>query len=205
MDDKGLLYSRPVLGNTKNMMVRPVEGMPVVLTLMPGVFKSDNFDNRKKGQVKIHEIAFDPGCNHTKRIRHGKILKRPCENQTLKEAKIIVSAGRGIEKKENLDVIFKCAECFSSSAVGASRPLIDMGWMGYEHQVGITGTAVLPRLYVACGISGSSQHLAGMKDAGFIVSINKNPDAPIFRHSDLCIVEDIHQFLQTFLKVAGTK
>ncbi len=205
MDDKGLLYSRPVLGNTKNMMVRPAQGMPVVLTLMPGNFKPGNFDNRKKGQVEIHEIVFHPGCNNTRRIRHGKIIKKACENQTLKGAKIIVSAGRGVGEKENLDAIFQFAQCFSSSAVGASRPLVDMGWIGYEHQVGITGTAVSPRLYIACGISGSSQHLAGMKDAGFVVSINNNPDAPIFRHSDLCIIEDIDPFLQAFLKVAGSQ
>ena len=103
-------------------------------------------------------------------------------------------------KKENLETIFQFAQCFSSSAVGASRPLVDMGWIRYEHQVGITGTTVMPKLYIACGISGSSQHLAGMKEAQFVVSINNNPDAPIFRHSDLCIVEDIHEFIQIFLK-----
>ncbi len=204
-DDKGLLYSRSVLGNTKNMIVRPAEGIPVVLTLMPGVFQPDNFNNQKKGRVEICEIAFDPDCSNTRRIRHEKILQKSCENKTLKGAKIIVSAGRGIGKKENLDAIFKFAQCFSSSAVGVSRPLVDMGWIGYEHQVGITGAAVSPRLYIACGISGSSQHLAGMKDARFVVSINNNPDAPIFRHSDLCIVEDIDPFLQAFLKVVQTK
>ncbi len=204
-DDKGLLYSRSVLGNTKNMIVRSAKGIPVVLTLMPGVFQPDNLDNKKKGQVEVHEIAFGPGSNNTRRIKHEKILKTPCENQTLKGARIIVSAGRGVGKKENLDAIFKFAQCFSSSAVGASRPLVDMGWIGYEHQVGITGTAVSPKLYIACGISGSSQHLAGMKDAKLVVSINNNPDAPIFRHSDLCIVEDIDSFLHAFLKVVQTK
>ncbi len=208
LDNKGLLYSRSVLGNTKNMIVRPVPGMPVVLTLIPGVFKSGNFDNPKTGQVEIHESSFEPGFkpgfksghDTTRRIRHQKIVKKSCENQALKEAKIIVSAGRGIGEKENLETIYQFAQCFSSSAVGASRPLVDMGWIRYEHQVGITGTRVMPKLYIACGISGSSQHLAGMKDAQFVVSINNNPDAPIFRHSDLCIVEDILEFIQAFVK-----
>ena len=213
-DNKNLLYSRSVLGNTKHMIVRPVPGMPVVLTLMPGVFQPGNFDSPEKGQVKILEGLFDlesesglkpglkSGHDTTRRIRYQKILKKSCENQTLKGAKIIVSAGRGIGKKENLETIFQFAQYFSSSAVGASRPLIDMGWMSYERQVGITGTTVMPRLYIACGISGSSQHLAGMKDAQFVVSINNNPAAPIFRHSDLCIVEDIDEFIKAFLKEA---
>ncbi|MDM8535151.1 electron transfer flavoprotein subunit alpha/FixB family protein [Desulfobacterales bacterium HSG17] len=209
-DNKILLYSRSVLGNTRNMVVRPVPGLPVVLTIMPGIFQPGNFDSPEKGQVKILEGLFDlesesgvkSGNDTTRRIRYQKILKKSCENQALKGAKIIVSAGRGIGKKENLETIFQFAQCFSSSSVGASRPLIDMGWMRYEHQVGITGTTVMPKLYISCGISGSSQHLTGMKDAQFVVSINNNPDAPIFRHSDLCIVEDIHEFIQAFLKEA---
>jgi len=200
-DNKILLYSRSVLGNTRNMVVRPVPGLSVVLTIMPGIFQPGNFDSPEKGQVTIHESSFEPVNTTTRHIRYQKILKKSCENQTLKGAKIIVSAGRGIGKKENLETIFQFAQCFSSS-VGASRPLIDMGWMRYEHQVGITGTTVMPKLYIACGISGSSQHLTGMKDAQFVVSINNNPDAPIFRHSDLCIVEDIHEFIQAFLKEA---
>ena len=87
--------------------------------------------------------------------------------------------------------------------MGVSRPLVDMGWIGYEHQVGITGAMVAPKLYIACGISGSSQHLAGMKDAELVISINKNPAAPLFRHSDLCITEDVLEFIQAFLKKAG--
>jgi electron transfer flavoprotein alpha subunit len=199
-DDDGLLYSRSVFNNTKNMIIRPVADIPVVLTLIPGSFKFDKPDIPKKGQIDIHEISFDSGQESTIRIRHKKILKPACSNQALKEANIIISAGRGIGKKENLDNIVQFAKCFSSSAVGVSRPLVDMKWIRYEHQVGITGTTVSPKVYIACGISGSSQHLAGIKDAQFVVSINNNPDAPIFRHSDLCIVEDIFEFIQVFLK-----
>jgi electron transfer flavoprotein alpha subunit len=132
-----------------------------------------------------------------------KAIKKSCENQALKGAKVIVAAGRGMKEKENLEFVFKFAKYFSSSAVGASRPLVDMGWIGYEHQVGVTGAVVAPELYIACGISGSSQHIAGMKDAGLVVSINKNPAAPLFFHSDLCIIEDALEFIPAFLKKAG--
>ncbi len=78
-----------------------------------------------------------------------------------------------------------------------------MKWIEYQHQVGITGATVSPRLYIACGISGSSQHLAGMKKAEFVVAINKNPEAPIFLHADLCIIEDVFEFIDVFLTKRG--
>jgi electron transfer flavoprotein alpha subunit len=202
-DEDGLIYSRPVFDNTQNMIIRPATDRPVVLTLMPGVFKPDSRAPGKPGRLDIHKILFRPESYDKGRIQHQKILKRPCENQALKEAKVIVAAGRGVGEKQNLESVFNFAKCFPFSAVGASRPLVDMGWIGYEHQVGITGAMVAPKLYIACGISGSSQHLAGMKDAELVISINKNPAAPIFRHSDLCITEDVLEFIQAFLTKAG--
>lgn len=202
-DKDGLIYLRPVFGNTQYMRIRPAPGRPVVLTLMPGVFKPDIKKAENPGQVDIHKISFGPKPCGKGRIQHQKILKRPCENQALKRAKVIVAAGLGVGKKQNLEPVFKFANCFVSSAVGASRPLVDRGWIGYEHQVGITGAMVAPELYIACGISGSSQHLAGMKDARIVISINQNPAAPIFRHSDLCITEDVLEFIQAFLIKAG--
>ncbi|OQY13278.1 MAG: hypothetical protein B6I31_01465 [Desulfobacteraceae bacterium 4572_19] len=165
---------------------------------MPGMYKSVCRKEKKIGSVKIYKSSFKHNVNYKKRIQHQRITKTTRENHTLKEAKVIISAGRGIGKKENLEYIFKFAKCFSSSVVGASRPLVDMGWIEYEHQVGITGASVAPKLYIACGISGSSQHLAGIKDAEIIISINNNPAAPIFRHSDFCIVEDVLEFIQAF-------
>ena len=138
------------------------------------------------------------------RIKVQGIRKTAGKNLSLARARVIVSAGRGINERENLDAITALAHQFASSAVGSSRPLVDMGWIGYGHQVGITGATVAPRLYIACGISGSSQHLAGMKDSGFVVSININPDAAIHLHSDVCIHEDVLSFIQAFLKALST-
>ncbi len=199
-DKKGLIYTRPAFNNSKNMLIRPDASLPLVLTVIPGIFKADLMRKIEPGAVDLREISFFPTTYDKNRIRHKQTLKRQGENQALKKAKIIITGGRGIKKKENLDYIEKFAHCFAAAAVGASRPLVDMGWIGYEHQVGITGATVTPELYIACGISGSSQHLAGMKNANFIVAINKNPQAPIFRHADVCINADVIDFIEAFLK-----
>ncbi|GEM_PF-257727 len=215
---KNPVFVRSVLGNTKDMIIRPAPDIPVVIMVMPGEFKSvENLDNNTggKGHIYISKIPYivdnsgvssnQDACLTIPIIIHGRILKKRCENKALKQARIIVAAGRGIGNKEQLSEIFKFAKCFSFSAIGASRPIVDMGWIGYEHQIGITGAKVAPELYIACGISGSSQHLAGMKNSGIVVCINKNPDAPIFRNSDLCIKADLFEFIHEFLKQINSK
>ncbi len=193
----GLIFSRPVLNSTKNMLVRTMPDVPVVLTVLPGSFAPAKQTNSTPGSVDIQK---QPVSQTPQRIKHIKIKKNPVDNQGLKSAAIIVAAGQGIENKENLDWIFKLSKCFDKSAVGASRPVVDRGWLPYTHQVGITGATVSPGLYLACGISGSSQHLAGIKKAKTVISINKNPEAPICQHADLCIVEDAIEFIQAFLE-----
>ncbi len=202
-DEDGLIYSRPVFNNTRNLIVRPIADRPVVLTLIPGIFKADKTEEKKPGRVDICKISFAPSIYGSERIQPGKTVKRVCENQALKKAKIIISAGRGIKEREALKSVLKLVQCFPGSALGASRPLVYMGWLGYQHQVGMTGATVAPKLYIACGISGLSQHLAGIKDAEFVVAINKNPEAVIFRHADICIAADVIEFIETFLKNKG--
>jgi len=111
----------------------------------------------------------------------------------LTKAEIIVSAGRGVGKKDNIPVIAALAKAFGGE-LGASRPVVDSGWVEHSHQVGTTGQTVSPKLYVACGISGAIQHLAGMKKSDFIVAINKDKDAPIGEIADVLIVADVLQF-----------
>jgi electron transfer flavoprotein alpha subunit len=200
-DDENILFSRPVSGNTENMIVKPDPEAPVLITIMPGVFSSDAHEPEASGRTEIKKTCFNNDPCNGPNVKHISFSNRTCENQALKNAKIIVAAGRGVGEKENLAGIFTLAEKLPSSAVGASRPLVDMGWISYDHQVGITGSVVSPQVYIACGISGSSQHIAGMKDAEYVVSINKNPAAPIFRHSDICITEDAVEFIQAFLNL----
>ncbi|MBU0971867.1 MAG: electron transfer flavoprotein subunit alpha/FixB family protein [Proteobacteria bacterium] len=197
-DGGGLLYSRPGMNNTRNMLLRPESGFPLVLTLVPGIFSARPCQVEDSGTIIIKE--FLSGANQPVRMVHQKLARRENDHQALKQAQTIVAAGRGIGERSNLEAVARFARYFSASAVGASRSLVDMGWIGYDHQVGITGASVAPRLYIACGISGSSQHLAGMKGSDWVVSINKNSQAPICSHADVCIVADVVEFIRVFLE-----
>ena len=112
----------------------------------------------------------------------------------LAKAEIIVSAGRGIGKKDNVQIIAALAKALGGE-LGASRPVVDADWVPHDHQVGTTGQTVSPKLYVACGISGAIQHLAGMKKSDFILAINKDKDAPIGEVADVLVVADLMQFV----------
>nr|HPR04350.1 electron transfer flavoprotein subunit alpha/FixB family protein [Deltaproteobacteria bacterium] len=120
-------------------------------------------------------------------------------DSALRDAEVIVSAGRGIGKKENVEIVRELASLFPRSAVGASRSVCDLGWLEYGRQIGTTGQTVAPKLYIACGISGAIQHVAGMRGAHTIVAINTDPDAAIFRVAHYCIVEDITTFIPVLM------
>jgi len=117
----------------------------------------------------------------------------------LKAAQIIVAGGYGVGSKENFDLILEFADIIGAG-VGASRAAVDAGWIDHDHQVGQTGVTVRPRLYIACGISGSVQHRAGMSDSAKIVAINSDPDAPIFSIADYGVVGDLHDVIPKFIK-----
>jgi len=112
----------------------------------------------------------------------------------LAKAEVIVTAGRGVGKKENVPVIQALAKALGGE-LGASRPVVDAGWVEHSHQVGTTGQTVSPKLYIACGVSGAIQHLAGMKKSDFILAINKDKDAPIGEVADVLVVADLMQFV----------
>jgi electron transfer flavoprotein alpha subunit len=114
--------------------------------------------------------------------------------KSVEEADVIVCSGRGIKDPSNLDLPKQLAELLDA-AVGGSRPIVDLGWLPPSQQVGQSGRTVCPKLYIALGISGAIQHLAGMSSADIIVAINKDPDAPIFEIADYGIVGDIFTVL----------
>ncbi len=192
-DAEGLCYRRAGLYGKVVEVMRPVSG-PLIITVAPGAFKASSADAARPGLVEILEIAA-PEC----RSRVLAVEKEVDQDSALTQAQVVVAAGRGIGKPENLELIRRLAGLFSRSAVAGSRPVCDMGWLDYRSQVGLTGATVSPRLYIACGISGARQHTVGMQGSDFIVAISNDPAAAIFNLADVCIVEDLTEFIPVLL------
>ncbi|MBF0303031.1 MAG: electron transfer flavoprotein subunit alpha/FixB family protein [Desulfamplus sp.] len=196
-DKSDILFFRSIFKGKLNAVIKLENpDKMTLLTVQPGSFAP------KEADIDIIEITLYASAANSHQIEYENIIEPQTKKSKLDQAKIIVSAGRGIEDQENIAYIERLAACFTGSAVGGSRPLIDMGWMPYHQQVGITGAVVSPELYIAVGISGSSQHIAGMKDSKFIVSINKDPNAAVFNLSDVCIVEDAVNFIKSYVETA---
>jgi electron transfer flavoprotein alpha subunit len=157
----------------------------VVLTLQPGAFPSPQLS----GAPEVVRIDADP-------VSKVEFLGRrqPDEVVDLSRAQVIVSAGRGVGKQEHVDLVRDLAAALGGE-IGASRPVIDAGWLERSRQIGISGQTVAPGLYVACGISGAIQHVAGMKGSGLILAVNTDQEAPIGDVADVFVVADLVQFL----------
>jgi len=152
-------------------------------------------DINRNGQKIIHTSEHKD--NHDFKIL--EIVKTIKEKKNIEDANILISAGRGIGSKETLVMLEELAESIGG-VVSASRAIVDQGWIDRDYQVGQTGKTVRPDLYIACGISGAIQHLAGMEDSELIIAINKDPNAPIFDVSDIGIVGDVKKVLPELTK-----
>jgi len=161
--------------------------VPGIATLRPNVFSLTAGDAGRTAEVE----AFAPDLNPAQiRASVKEIHESAGQKVELTEANIIVSGGRGMKGPENFPMIEALADILGG-AMGASRAAVDAGWIDHQHQVGQTGKTVSPTLYIACGISGAIQHLAGMSSSKYIVAINKDPEAPIFNIADYGIVGDL--------------
>jgi electron transfer flavoprotein alpha subunit len=182
---------RPVFSGRAYARVAIPTARPAMATLRPNVFPAEPAELPGRAENVALERPFDP-----QRIRLRTVEVRGAAEQELDvaEASIIVSGGRGLKGPENFALVRSLARALGG-AVGASRAVVDAGWIPHAHQVGQTGKVVAPTLYVACGISGAIQHLAGMSTSKVIVAINKDPDAPIFKIADYGIVGDLFEVL----------
>ncbi|MBT8346111.1 MAG: electron transfer flavoprotein subunit alpha [Desulfofustis sp.] len=190
-EDGILLQTRPAFGGNIMATIVCPDTRPQMATVRPKVMKELPFDTQRQGE--IIDIAPDPE-NLTSRI---EVLESVSEQQSkvnIQESDILVSGGRGLENEKGFELLAKLAEALGAK-VSASRAVVDAGWIPYPHQVGQTGKTVAPKLYIACGISGAIQHVAGMQSSETIVAINRDSDAPIFNVADFGVVGDIYEVI----------
>jgi electron transfer flavoprotein alpha subunit len=174
--------------NAKMRRVVTPRTAKAVLTLQAGAFA---FRGERKGKPSVEKLETPRSPSALEFLGYEAAGQKAVD---LAGAAVIVSAGRGVGKKENVALVAALARVLGGE-LGASRPVVDAGWVDHSRQVGSTGQTVAPKLYVACGISGAVQHLAGMKGAEFIVAVNKDKEAPIAEVADVLVVADLTQLL----------
>jgi electron transfer flavoprotein alpha subunit len=192
--DKGLLQqTRPAFGGNIMATIQTPKHRPQMATVRPKVFKKSKILNPKSQQGNV--INFSPVLQPEDLVvKLLEIVADESVKVNLAEAEIIVSGGRGLQEAKNFKLIEELAAVLGG-AVGASRATVDAGWISAHHQVGQTGKTVSPKLYIACGIAGKIQHLAGMQSSDTIIAINKDPDAPIFKVATYGIVGDLFEYV----------
>lgn len=191
-----LLQTRPTFGGNLMAVIRCERYRPQMATVRHKVMKPAARNEHKSGEVIAVEL---PASAKRSRVKLLDSVDDVADTVNITEADVIVSGGRGLGDPKHFDLIERLAKALGG-AVGSSRAAVDAGWIPYSHQVGQTGKTVCPKLYVACGISGAIQHLAGMQSSEVIVAINKDPDAPIFKVATYGIVGDLHEIVPALIQ-----
>ncbi|MBI4712068.1 MAG: electron transfer flavoprotein subunit alpha/FixB family protein [Planctomycetes bacterium] len=193
--DNAFVARKPVYAGKAIITVK-IAKQPAVITLRPKVFPASAPDASKSVSTEKLPVALSAD---SKRVTVKETVAAAKGKVSLTEADIIVSGGRGMKGPENFKILEELAGVVSA-AVGASRAAVDSGWRTHDDQVGQTGKTVCPTLYVACGISGAIQHLAGMSSSKYIVAINKDPEAPIFKVANYGVVGDLFEVVPALCK-----
>ena len=195
-----LMQIRPAFGGNIIATIVNTWDDPQMVTVREGVMKIGEPVPGRKGEIVKVDVAL------TEKETVVKVIERIRQDKSvnLKGAQIIVAGGYGVGSKENFKLIHELAKALGGE-VGASRAAVDAGWIGHDHQVGQTGVTVRPKLYIACGISGSVQHCAGMAESKKIIAINTDPNAPIFSVAHYGIVGDLNQIIPMMIKAYKAK
>ena len=199
-DEGGLVTEHPIFGGTQIVRARfSAEGPGIVVVRA----KSFAAEPAGTGPARVASIsAGELGRSAGARVTASHVEQR--QGPKLEEAAVVVSGGRGLGDAASYALVEELARLLHG-APGASRAIVDAGWVPYSYQVGQTGKTVKPTVYLACGISGATQHMVGMKGSKNIVAINKDPDAPIFQIADLGIVGDVHKVLPALIEALTSR
>ncbi len=196
-----LLQTRPAIGGNIMATIKTPAHRPQMATVRPRTFRTPP---PTVGRTCVVEEPALPPRLLEPTVGTLSFFPFPDEKEGIQEKDVIVSGGRGLRRPEGFALLSKLAAMLDGG-VGASRPAVEMKWTTYPHQVGLSGQVVSPKLYIAAGISGAVQHLAGMQTAGKIVSVNRDPDAPIFRVSDIAICGDLYEILPMLMEKIQTR
>jgi electron transfer flavoprotein alpha subunit len=191
-EDTGLLLqTRPAIGGNIMATIKTPERKPQMATVRPRTFRIPDPVKKENHQIirpELESHLFDT------RIENLELVTQDSDDIDIQDMDVIVAGGKGLKRAENFELLHDLAEILGGG-IGASRPTVDAKWVEYPHQVGLSGKVVSPKLYIAGGISGAVQHLAGMQTAETIIAINKDPEAPIFKVADIALCGDIFEIL----------
>jgi electron transfer flavoprotein alpha subunit len=194
LDEDGLLLqTRPAFGGNIMATIICPEHIPQMATVRPGIFEAKKLE--KIPEIEKIEFELEKDCT-TKTL---EIMEKNSLLKDITESDVIVAGGRGLSKKEGFDLLRDLAKELNGT-IAASRAAVEAGWAPQEIQVGQTGKTVKPKIYIACGISGAIQHIAGMKDSKCIIAINKDKNAPIFKIADYAIVGDVYEVVPKLIE-----
>ncbi|HOU14786.1 MAG TPA: electron transfer flavoprotein subunit alpha/FixB family protein [Anaerolineae bacterium] len=195
-----LLQTRPAIGGNIMATIKTPTARPQMATVRPKSTPPAPRDEARAAAGLGEIVRVDvPEALLTARMRYERFIPDETQEVVIEDAEVIVAGGRGMKRGENFKLLADLANVLGGS-VGATRAAVDRGWQSYPRQIGLSGKTIAPNLYIACGISGAIQHLAGMQTAEYIVAINTDPDAPIFQVADLGIVGDVFEVLPAVLE-----
>lgn len=199
-----LMMTRPAFGGNLMATIACPNHRPQMATVRPGVMQALKMSDQNPVNIEQYKVEIPADCKNVEILDITKIIQ---QRMNIEDAKVLVSGGRGMHGPENYPMLEELAELLGGT-ISASRAAVDAGWVPKDRQVGQTGKTVRPNLYIACGISGAIQHLAGMEESDYIIAINKDATAPIFDVADVGIVGDIFKIVPLLieqLKQAASK